>query len=77
MSNLPKNIEYDIIYYRRPSSLIEVDFKTPIEELYKKDFSSNNEEVEQKIRKYLVNVITGLLEKKYNYKINNNIFIYY
>ena len=28
--NLPTNIEIDIIYYRRPSSLIEVDFKTPI-----------------------------------------------
>jgi len=77
LSNLPKNIEYDIIYYRRPSSLIEVDFKTPIEELYKKDFSSNNEEIELKIKKYIVNVLSGLLEKKYNYKSNTHIFVDY
>lgn len=54
-------IKFNILKYRRPSNLIESDFKTPIDELYKTDLCTD-------MKKFIVNVCTGLLEKLYNKK---------
>jgi hypothetical protein len=52
-------INYKILYYLEPSNIEEVDFKTPIEEVYKSDIPDH-------LKKSAVNIVTGLLEKKYN-----------
>lgn len=54
------NIKYAIKYFRRPLSTEQVDYKTPIETLYK------NENVCTNMKKMIVNKITGMLELKKN-----------
>ena len=56
------NIEYKILYYRKPFKLEEVDFKTPVNNLY------SNEFIDDDIKKYIANKLTGLLELKRNKK---------
>jgi hypothetical protein len=54
--------KYDILYYRTPSKIIDVDFKTPIDDIY------NNKKLKMEHKKYIVNKLTGNLEKKENSK---------
>lgn len=54
------NINYEILYYRKPFKLEEVDFKTPVDELY------NNDCLDSSIKKHIANKLTGLLEMKSN-----------
>jgi len=62
------DFDYKILFYRKPLNIKEVDFKTCIDELY------NNESIKVEDKKYIVNCITGLLEKKTNKKSITKIF---
>ena len=64
-------IPYEILYYRRPSKIIDVDFQTPIEELYK------NDEIDVDKKKTIVNKMTGLMETKLNHSYNTKVFKLY
>ena len=64
---------YKIIYVKHPSNIIDVDFKKPIEELYKTEICKN-EEKDKICKKNIVNILTGLLEKKHNKKSTSLIF---
>jgi hypothetical protein len=55
------SIKFNILYYLDPSNIEEVDFKTPVQEVYKSN-------IDDELKKSVVNVATGLLEKKYNKK---------
>jgi len=57
---LDDTFEYKILYYRKPFKLEEVNFKTPVDELY------NNESIDSDLKKYIANKITGILELKRN-----------
>lgn len=61
-------LKYDILYYRRPSKFIEVDFETPVNELY------NNDKINKEVKKNIINKITGLMEQKHNKAHNTKIF---
>ena len=52
-------INYKILYVRAPLNVEEVNFENPVKELYSKP-------VKNDIKKAIVNIITGLLEKKQN-----------
>jgi hypothetical protein len=67
--NLPKCVKYNIINVCRPSKLMDINLKKSIDELYNKNLS-DIPEYDQLLKKHIVNVCTGLLEKKYN-KANN------
>ena len=58
-------IYYEIRYYRRPSSIYNVDYKNAIDELYQTKIHETSD-VDKTLKKYIVNLTTGLLEKKYN-----------
>ena len=58
------DIKYNILYYRKPYKLVDVDFKTPIEELYK------SETIDDDKKKAIVNRLTGMLELKRNKNTN-------
>jgi len=55
---------YKILYVKRPSSIIDVDFASPVKDLYKTKIL--NEEYDKKCYKSIVNIMTGKLEKKNN-----------
>lgn len=52
-------IKYKILYFRTPLNVEEVNFENPVKELYLKP-------VKNEIKKAIVNIVTGLLEKKQN-----------
>lgn len=52
-------VNYKILYFRTPLNVEEVNFQNPVNELYSKPVNSQ-------IKKAIVNIITGLLEKKQN-----------
>ena len=54
------NIKYVIHQWRKPFKLVDVDFKTPVENLY------NDKTLDMDIKKYIANKLTGLLETKLN-----------
>ena len=54
------DIKYKIHYFRRPLTVLPVDYKTPIDVLYA------NENVCTDMKKMIVNKITGMLELKKN-----------
>jgi hypothetical protein len=54
------DISYKILYYRKPYKLEEVDFKTPVNELFESDCIDSN------LKKYIANKLTGILELKRN-----------
>jgi len=56
-------VSFDIILVKRPSNIVEVNYKQYIDELYL------DESIEVKHKKQIVNVTTGLMEKRYN-KVN-------
>jgi len=51
--------EYKILYYRTPYKTVDVDYKSPVDDLYKTDISES-------FKKQIVNRTTGLLEKTRN-----------
>ena len=57
---LDDTFEYKILYYRKPFKLEEVNFKTPVDELY------NNDSIDSDLKKYIANKLTGILELKRN-----------
>ena len=59
LNKLNKN-DYKIHKFRKPSYIKEVDFKSPIEELYK------NDNMTTPIKKHMVNKITGIFEMNKN-----------
>ena len=58
---------YNIIYFRRPSKINDVDFSKPIDELYRTDLSIEH-------KKFIVNKTTGLLEKFKNNRSITRLF---
>lgn len=60
LNQLDEDIKYKIHYYRKPFKLEEVDFKTPVHELY------NNDSIDSDLKKYIANKLTGILELKRN-----------
>lgn len=62
---LLKHVHYSIRYYRRPSSIYSVDYKAAIDEVYETKIHSDDA-TDKTLKKYIVNLTTGLLEKKYN-----------
>jgi hypothetical protein len=72
MKNYKVN-EYNIIAVKKPSNLLDCNYKDIIEELYNNKIS-NDEEQDKFLKKYIINIITGLMEKKYNKRENCNVF---
>ena len=60
MKALDKIFKYKILYFRKPFKLEEVNFKTPVEDLY------NNESIDSDLKKYIANKLIGILELKRN-----------
>ena len=60
LNQIDTDIQYKIHYYRKPFKLEEVDFKTPVHELY------NNDSIDSDLKKYIANKLTGILELKRN-----------
>ena len=60
LNQLDKDIKYKIHYYRKPFKLEEVDFKTPVQNLY------SNDSIDSDLKKYIANKLTGILELKRN-----------
>ena len=58
---------YTILYVKKPSNIIDVDFKTPIDELMNTKICDNACD-DMACKKNIVNILTGLLEKKQNKK---------
>lgn len=56
-----------IHYYRKPIKIEEVDFKTPVKELYERD-------IPIEFKKMIINKLTGMLELKYNKNHLSKIF---
>lgn len=55
-----KNIKYEVLYYRRPSKIENVDFASAVDTLFK------NKQITYDDKKNIVCITTGLLEKKKN-----------
>ena len=70
---LPKFIKYNIISYIEPSHIIDINFEAMINELYAYKID-NDIEFDKKLKKMIVCVLTGLMEKKYNRKSVSNVF---
>ena len=70
---LPETVKYDIIYVQKPSKIIDVNFKQLIDDLYSCQIS-DDKAFDLKLKKYIANVCSGLLEKKYNRKTHTKIF---
>ena len=63
--NRISDINFSILYYRRPSKLVKTDSERHIDDLYKiKICEDKTEDIEKK--KFIVNKNLGLIEKKYN-----------
>jgi hypothetical protein len=73
--SLSSDVKYEIEYFMRPSHLIDVNFKTIVDELYKSKIDFESDEADKIIKKNIVNISTGLLEKKYNKKSNVSLFL--
>jgi hypothetical protein len=63
-----KGIKYNVLQYRKPYKIVDVDFKTPIDTLYQ------DENIDIEVKKNIVNKITGLMEQKYNKQHMTKIF---
>lgn len=63
--NRIEKLKYQILYFKRPSKLIESNAKQIINELYDIKFD-DNEKCNEKCKKDIVNISIGLLGKKYN-----------
>ena len=59
------DIKYEIIYYCKPSKLINVDFNKPVNDLYNSTIDEDLDN-DKYYKKMIVNVCCGLFEKKYN-----------
>ena len=57
--------EVEILYFKKPSSIYEVDYKSIVENLWKTNISNNLGE-DIKVKKLISNVNIGLLEKGTN-----------
>ena len=66
-------IKFRIIYVQKPSSIIEVDFKKHIDDVYNTKIDNDND-VDLSLKKQLINVPTGILEKRYNKKSKVSLF---
>ena len=73
LNQLPKYVKYEIIYYIEPSNIVNVNFENHIKELYNNSID-NDKEYDMKLKKIIINVLTGILERKYNRKSITNIF---
>lgn len=65
--------EYTILHYKRPSKLVNSNSKELIRKLWDTKISDNKQEDIQS-KKDIFNIISGLLEKKYNKKSCSKIF---
>ena len=61
------DVKYKILQVRKPYEIKEVDFRTPINELYEK-------QIDMDMKKLIVNKITGMMELKYNKNHISKIF---
>ena len=59
---------FKILHYRRPSKIVDVDFETPVNDLFKNDKLGGN-------NKFVANRLTGLLEQKKNKGFLTKIFL--
>jgi hypothetical protein len=71
--NRIEGIEYEILYYRKPSKLVISNSKELVNTLWDKKLS-NIEENDQIFKKSIVNIILGKMEKKKNTKKINKLF---
>jgi hypothetical protein len=62
-----------VVYFRRPSKIIEVNFSKVVEEHYKEIISENKDE-NSKLQKFILNKIAGLAEKRVNKKSITKVF---
>lgn len=60
--------EVTVMYFMRPSKLVDVDFKDDVDKLFK------SEKIPMSLRKFISNKTTGLLEKKNNKKSLTKVF---
>ena len=68
-----KEIEtnYEIHYYRKPYKIVDVDFQTPVKELF------NNIKIDKDMKKAISNITTGLMERTINKSSLTKIFTDY
>jgi len=72
---LPNDVIYDIIYFIKASVIKEVNYSILINDLYNKIIIDKNDEKNDKhLKKNVINIITGLLEKNSNIKTQSLIF---
>lgn len=67
INQLPNKQDIKILQYRRPLRIEDVDFLTPVKELYEKDIPTE-------FKKMIINKLTGMLELKYNKNHLSKIF---
>ena len=73
LNRISDDIQYNILFYRRPSRLNKSYSDKYIEDLYNIKISENNlEDIEKK--KFIMNKNLGLIEKKYNKKSITKIY---
>ena len=65
------NVKYSILFFKRPSKLVQSNSKEIIDELWKTKF---DDECDNQCKKDIVNLNIGLLGKKYNNKTISKIF---
>jgi len=75
LMNLNDNIQYQIISFCRPSNVVKSNNKKIIDELYKCKISEDEDE-DIYLKKSIVNINTGIIEKKYNTNQLTKIFKY-
>ena len=63
-----KNNGIEIIEYKSPSFIKSVNYKQIVDSLFKLYFVSDNQEIENTVKKLVANVNYGLLEKSNNTK---------
>lgn len=73
LNRIPKNIKYEVISYRRPSTLNKSNSSEMVDKLWNDEISSYKE-ADIEYKKYIVNRNLGLLEKKRNNKTISKVF---
>ena len=71
--NRISNVQYKVLQYLRPSKLVPSNSKKLIQELWDSEISKTKS-IDSQCKKDIFNVISGLLEKKYNEKSFTKVF---
>jgi hypothetical protein len=71
--NIPSNIRYKIIYFKKPANIYDVNYKNIVENLNNEKIDEDDE-TNKILLKFIVNYTTGNLERKYNKNSYTSIF---